>query len=157
MIQQFLDEMRAWGCVAETGANLQLPKCITNRYHNLPDLWFRFIEEVQALFSADETIWFLCASDYDTRLDHAWQWNEWEELSLKNAGDDEKWRTEIKAFWDEHLPIVLSVREGYAYYAISMADGSVVYGSEPEFEECAPAASSFTEFLERLMDGTIPF
>lgn len=157
MIQPFLDVMQKRGCEVETGANPPLPKWITDRYHNLPDLWLQFIGEVRALFSADEAVWFLCAEDYDTRLDHAWRWNEWEELSLQNAEGDEAWAREIKAFWDEHLPIVLSVREGYAYYAISMADGAVVYGCEPEFEECEQVAGSFGEFLERVMDGTIKF
>jgi len=36
-----------------------------------------------------------------------------------------------------------------------MADGAVVYGAEPEFEECRQVAGSFPEFLERIMDGTI--
>ena len=157
MIERFLLSMRARGCAVETGPVSPLPPWITERYHSLPALWLQFIGEVRELFSPDETVWFLCAEDYDTRLDHAWRWNEWEQLSLENAEGDPDWTREIKAFWHGHLPIVLSVRNGYAYYAISMADGSVVYGSEPEFEECETVAGSFAEFLERVMDGTIPF
>lgn len=155
MIEHFLAFMRAKGCMVETGPASPLPQWITERYHNLPALWLQFIGEVRELFSADETVWFLCAEDYDTRLDQAWRWNEWEELSLQSAQSDESWAGEIKAFWDEHLPIVLSVRDGYAYYAISMTDGCVVYGSEPEFEECTLVAGSFAEFLEHIMGGTI--
>ena len=155
MIEQFLACMKSQGWRAETRPNPPLPKWITDRYHDLPGLWLQFVGTVSELFSGDETTWFLCAEDYDTRLDHAWRWNEWEELSLQSAEGDDAWRAEIRAFWDDHLPIVLSVRDGYAYYAISMTDGSVVYGSEPEFEECGQAAGSFPEFLAKIMDGTI--
>ena len=156
-LERFLGYMRTQGCAVETGPDPPLPKWITDRYHSVPGFWLQFIGQVRELSSPDETTWFLCAEDYDTRLDHTWRWNEWEELSLQSAEGDDAWRAEIRAFWDDHLPIVLSVRDGYAYYAISMTDGSVVYGSEPEFEECEMAAGSFAEFLERIMDGTIPF
>ncbi len=155
MIARFLNYMRAKGCQVEMESPPPLPQWITGRYHNLPHLWLQFVGTVSELFSPDETVWFLCAEDYDTRLDHAWRWNEWEQLSLENAQGDQEWTGQIKDFWDQHLPIVLSVRDGYAYYAISMADGSVVYGRGPEFEACETAAASFAEFLERIMDGTI--
>ncbi|WP_251317927.1 SMI1/KNR4 family protein [Flintibacter muris] len=155
MIARFLNYMRAKGCQVEMESPPPLPQWITGRYHNLPHLWLQFVGTVSELFSPDETVWFLCAEDYDTRLDHAWRWNEWEQLSLENAQGDREWTGQIKDFWDQHLPIVLSVRDGYAYYAISMADGSVVYGRGPEFEACETAAASFAEFLERIMDGTI--
>lgn len=155
MIERFLEYMKSQGWTVETGETPPLPKEITVRYHDLPNQWLQFIGGVRKMFSADEATWFLCAEDYDTRLDHAWLWNEWETLSLKAAEGDKEWADAIKSFWDEHLPIVLSLRDGYAYYAISMTDGSVVYGAEPEFEECEQAAASFPEFLERIMDGTI--
>ena len=137
MIHRFVNHMQTQGWRAETGSNLPLPRWITSRYPSLPDLWLQFIGEVRELFSPDETTWFLCA----------------EELSQINAEGDEDWTSGIRAFWDSHLPIVLSVRDGYAYYAISMADGSVVYGSEPEFEECRQVAVSFEAFLKDIMDG----
>ena len=41
--------------------------------------------------------------------------------------------------------------EGYAYYALSLADGSVVQGSEPEFEDCRTAAPSFRDFMGQVL------
>ena len=76
-------------------------------------------------------------------------------LSLESAEGDQAWTDEITAFWDRHLPIVLSLENGYSYYAISMEDGSVVYGSEPEFEACKPVASSFEAFLQKVKNGSI--
>ena len=155
MLRHFLDHMRTQGCQVETGPAPPLPEWITDRYHSLPELWLQFIGEVRELFTPDETVWFLCAEDYDTRLDHAWRWNEWEQLSLESAEGDQAWTDEITAFWDRHLPIVLSLENGYSYYAISMEDGSVVYGSEPEFEACKPVASSFEAFLQKVKNGSI--
>ena len=155
MLRHFLDHMRTQGCQVETGPAPPLPEWITDRYHSLPELWLQFIGEVRELFTPDETVWFLCAEDYDTRLDHAWRWNEWEMLSLESAEGDQAWTDEITAFWDRHLPIVLSLENGYSYYAISMEDGSVLYGSEPEFEACKPVASSFEAFLQKVKNGSI--
>jgi len=155
MIRRFLDSLRAQGWEVKTGPNPPLPEAVTGRYRELPDLWLQFIETVCTLAGGDEKVWFLCAEDYDTHIDHAWQWNEWERLSLESAEGDESWTDEIKAFWDDHLPIVLSLRDGYAYYAISMADGAVVYGAEPEFEACRQVAGSFMEFIGKVTDGTI--
>ena len=49
----------------------------------------------------------------------------------------------------------LSVKDGYAYYAISMKDGSIVQGTEPEFEECTPVTSSFADFLEKIIKSEL--
>ena len=155
MIERFLACMKAQGWYAETRQPPPLPKWITDRYHNPPELWLQFVGTVSELFSGDETTWFLCAEDYDSRLDHAFWWNEWERLSLQNAEGDEIWAAEIKTFWDNHLPIVMSVGDRYSYYAISMTDGRVVYGSEPEFEACQTVASSFEHFLDQVREGTI--
>ncbi len=48
-------------------------------------------------------------------------------------------------------PNDLLLKRGSVYYAISMNDGSIVYGSEPEFEECKIVANSFEDFLLKIM------
>jgi hypothetical protein len=62
-------------------------------------------------------------------------------------------------FWNHHLPI--AVRNDYQYFAlnVSIGDnfGSIVSGYEPEFEEPETVASSFQEFLERIMTNSIEF
>ena len=76
-------------------------------------------------------------------------------ISLKSAENDDEWKESTTNFWNNHLPIFLSVKDGYAYYAISMKDGSIVRGSEPEFEECKLVAVSFADFLEKLMTDNL--
>lgn len=153
MINTFLTCMKEKGWsieLHETKSNY-LPEKVTNRYTNIPMLWREFVGTVKKVVCPDEAEWFLCAEDFERQEQTAWQWNEWELISLKSAEGDDEWKSSIIDFWNNHLPIFLSVKDGYAYYAISMQDGSIVQGAEPEFEECKLVASSFAEFLEKLM------
>ncbi len=128
-----------------------IPENITKRYKNIPEEWREFVGGIKCMVSPDETTWFLCAEDLDIQGDKAFQWNEWELIGLECAEGDTQWKSRIKSFWDEHLPIVMSVRGCYSYYAIALKDGSVVRGAEPEFEECETVAASFAEFTEKIM------
>ena len=155
MITKFLTYMRAAGWQVKPNEGRGLPEIIKKRYPNCPQGWLDFIAAAGELTSGDEQIWFLCAKDYMPQKHGAFPWNEWERLSLEAAGDDPAWRREILQFWDGHLPIILSVKGGYSYYAIAMEDGSVVHGCEPEFEECSFAAPSFGAFVEGVVNGQI--
>ena len=157
MIDTFLACMKEKGWVIELYETKRdyLPEEIVNRYKNIPAPWREFIGTVKEMMCPDETEWFLCVDDFDWRVHTAWQWNEWELISLKSADGDDEWKNRIIDFWNTHLPIFLSVKDGYAYYAISMKDGSIVQGAEPEFEECELVAVSFTDFLEKLMTGNL--
>jgi hypothetical protein len=75
-------------------------------------------------------------------------------MSLEAAGDDADCAAEVRAFWDAHLPFLLSVRDGYAYFAVCTAAdgfGRIVAGREPEFEEATVVADSFEQFLASLL------
>lgn len=133
-------------CLADT---------IIKRYDNIPKQWLGFISNIKSMVSSDDTKWFLCAEDFDIQGDKAFQWNEWELISLNAAEGDMKWQNEIKKFWDNHLPIVMSVKGCYSYYAISIKDGSIVHGLEPEFEECEIVAASFMDFMEKIINGEL--
>ena len=85
--------------------------------------------------------------------------NEFELLSLEAAMDDESWKSEITRWWDSYLPIVLSVENGYSFYAIDLTNdkGAIVHGYEPEFEEVEKVANTLEEFLELIMSNSIEF
>lgn len=158
MIENFLSCMRGWGWTVEANEkkNFCLPEPMKSRYApGFPESWMEFVSAVKSLVRKDERAWFLCAEDYDIQGDKAWQWNEWELLSLEAAGNDAAWKDEIREFWDGHLPFFLSLDGGYAYYAFSMKDGFVVHGGEPEFEECEAVADSFEDFMKKVIDGRI--
>ena len=156
-MREFLAYMEKQGWTVEMNEEQEfcLPEPMKSRYAGCPESWVRFVSIVKSMVRKDERAWFLCAEDYDMQGDKAWQWNEWELLSLEAAENDTAWKDEIRKFWNGHLPIFLSLENGYAYYAISMKDGSVVYGAEPEFEECETVADSFEDFMERVISGRI--
>lgn len=152
LINTFFDYMKenGWNVELNEMQNSYLPEAITSRYRNIPKQWLEFFSNIKHMISSDETIWFLSAEDFDMQSDDAFQWNEWELISLESSKGDTEWENKIKKFWNNHLPIVMSVKGCYSYYAISIKDGSIVHGSEPEFEECEAVASSFMDFIERI-------
>jgi hypothetical protein len=100
------------------------------------------------LASADETTWFLAADDYEEGSDNAFAWNEFEKVSL-DASEDEEQVVAVTEFWSRHLPVLLSVRDRYAYLAVR-SDGMIVCGEEPEFEDAEVVAGSLAELLSGL-------
>ncbi len=157
MINTFMAYMKehGWNIEVNEMQNVSLPEAITSRYTNIPKQWLEFAKNIKQMISADETMWFLCSEDFNMQEIGAFQWNEWELISLESAKGDTEWENEIKKFWDNHLPIVMSVKGGYSYYAISIKDGSVIHGAEPEFAECEAVASSFTDFMEKIVKNEL--
>ncbi len=157
MLHTFIKHMEenGWQVALYENRNDYLSNIITARYTNIPEQWLEFIKTVKCMMNAEETVWFLCANDFEPQCDDAFQWNEWEKISLTSAAGDTEWEARIKAFWENHLPIIMSVKGCYSYYAISMKDGSVVRGAEPEFEECEVIAPSFIAFTEKLSKGEL--
>ena len=148
---------QGWTVSGEDATPRQFPQCISGRYHTPPAEWVEFLNCVRNCVSPGETTWFLCLNDFERQDKDSFWWNEWELLSLQAAIDDQyaEWQNSIKAFWDNHLPVCLSVKGGYGYYAIRLSDGAVVHGTEPEFEETREAAPSFSRFLEMICNGVL--
>ena len=107
--------------------------------------------------SDDEKTWFLCQNEYNNISDLAFKWNEFEKLSLEVAEDDKELKKDIKQWWDKKLPIIISVKDGYTFFAIDLENnsGEIVRGEEPEFEETKVVANSFFEFLDMVIKEKI--
>ena len=163
---------KGWSIEKNSTNICNLPESVQKRYHipqemlsakgsvsreNVLAEYIEFLADTWACVNPDETVWMLCMEDFSQEIEHAFSWNEFEMLSLQAAVDakDEEWQKDIKAFWDNHLPICLSVRDGYSYYAIRIEDGHVVCGSSPEFEETTDIADSFYRFAEMVSGGEI--
>lgn len=123
-----------------------------DRYNNIPQEWIDFITNYKDIVNATEDTWFVTfSSDEVGDFTH----DEFEKMSIEVAEDNADWQNEIKAFWDNHFVIVMSVKSGYSYYAIDLNTNEVVYGFEPEFEEVTVVASSFSAFLDKVVNGEI--
>lgn len=127
----------------------------SERYPTIPPDYATFLSSVRRCVNPAETAWFLCEPDYNGTSGSAFRWNEFEGNSLLAAERDPQWQAEIRLFWDLHLPILTSIKEGYAYLAISFSGGKpagVVYGREPEFEHTFAICDSFTSLLQLISD-----
>jgi hypothetical protein len=133
----------------------KLPEGIKARFGWLPQDIEEFIVNLEAALSPDEKVWLLGMPDFTRSGVSAFKWNEWEQMSLAAAESNPQLITSVVRFWDSHFPIALSVKSGYAYFAIRKMDLSIVCGEEPEFEESSVVASSFLELLELLVKHDI--
>lgn len=148
------DRLKDLGWLVTTGPIRQtLPQDVLDRYDRIPSDLLAAIVSTEVAVSPDEKAWFLCHGDYAGASDAAFRWNEWEQQSLEAASGDSDWESQIRGFWDAHFPFLLSVKSGYAYYAIRMIDGAVVAAEEPEFEEVTQVAANFADFMSKLQQS----
>ena len=142
-----------WGVIEKNEISLNLKKDITLRYKGIPDEYIEFLKRVKQLIAPSEKTWFLCEDEYNNNSDIAFKWNEFELLSLEVAEDDDEWKSEIISWWDKKLPIVMSVDDGYSFYAIDLSNNEckIVKGYEPEFEEVEEVANNIEDFFELIM------
>ncbi|MFJ6530940.1 hypothetical protein [Microbacterium sp. NPDC091662] len=101
------------------------------------------------LSNSDETVWFLSRHDYSNVAEDAFAWNECEQLSIQAATTEDE-VVAVSRFWERHVPILLSVRDGYEYLAVR-DDGAVVHGAEPEFEEAVVVFSQLEDLLKYII------
>lgn len=142
-----------WTCEAAR-EKFEIPPEILARYKHVPQDFLDFISDFSKIINAEENMWLLTANDYLACDDDAYRWNEFELMTLEWA-DDEEEKAEITAFWDNFLPVFMSVAGDYHYYAINIKTGEIFEGWSPEFEEPQIAAPSFTEFVERVISREI--
>lgn len=134
----------------------ELPKNITERYKFIPRDWIDFVQCFKLISNAADNIWFLLSEYFADRADNeGFRWNEFELISFEAASGDEKWQSEIRGFWDNYIPVVMSVAGDYHYYATGIRTGEIFEGWEPEFEDIGMTAPSFTDFIELIIAGKI--
>lgn len=157
MLISKLQSEKNWLISYKEQPSFELPEEVHDRYKSFPGDFTQFITNYQSVTDSNETTWLLCSDDYSLQDKDAFRWNEWERLSIQAALDDKDsvWQENIRKFWDKHLPILMSVADGYEYYAIRISDGIIVRGCEPEFEDCLKVADSFAELIEKIITDEI--
>ena len=128
---------------------VSLPEPVKIRYRWIPTDVEDFIAEISVIEAPGAKAWFLGGRDYSGLGSSAFAWNEWERLSLGAAEGNDKQVSAIRSFWDDHFTIAMSVKNGYAYFALRRSDLCIVCGEEPEFEETRIVASSLDSILKR--------
>ena len=125
---------------------------VAKRYPRLPADYKQFIEERGLIASPRDTAWLVTTRVIAGQADVAYAWNEWEVQSLDAANGDVD-RKRITQFWDRHFPVLMSVKNGYAYCALDLETFQVVQGEEPEYEETTLVAGALQELFQMLADG----
>jgi hypothetical protein len=150
VLNEYLALLRSKGwTIIESSGEVVLNEEFRRRYPRIPEQYTKFLTRVASCVNKDETVWFLCVSDYNGTSDAGFAWNEFEKMDLEGAGDDKEWRNETTAFWDAHLPFLLSVGGEYAHRSFRVTGekfGSVVDGYE-ELTAVTDFASSFADFI----------
>lgn len=158
MIDKFVAflEQNGWNIAKNANREDSFSNEILKKYSGLPAEYVELIEEYKIISSADDTTWFLCSNDYNSESEAAFKWNEFENMSLEAAEGDAGWQKEIKEWWQDKLPIILSVGGGYSYYAIDTGNGGkIINGCEPEFEKTDIVAENFSDFIDQVIKGQI--
>jgi hypothetical protein len=135
-----------WSVKQRRTGVLKLDTGVSSRYPSLPREYVEFLGGFDLCVNRGETAWFLSESDFNGTSGSAFKWNEFELQEAEAAQGDGRWQSEVRAFWDRHLPILISVTDGYSYLAIETESGHVVHGREPEYEDVVMVSSSFDEF-----------
>jgi SMI1 / KNR4 family (SUKH-1) len=120
------------------------------RYPRIPEDYTKFLQRVASCVNADDTVWFCCTDDYNGTSPAAFAWDEFERMGLEGAREDAQKADQIREFWDQHLPFMLSVSGDYACLSLCVsgdAYGSVVDCYEPDFEGFSEVAATFDEFV----------
>ncbi|MFE4711653.1 SMI1/KNR4 family protein [Paenibacillus sp. NPDC056722] len=148
-----------WDITEKSGSQLNLDSSITSRFKEIPNEYLDFLSMVEKCITPNEKTWFICEDEFNDSSASAFKWNEYESLSLEAAMDDYIWKSEITSWWDNYLPIVMSVDGGYSFYAIDLTNdkGVIVRGCEPEFEEIEKVANTLEQFFDLIMSNSVEF
>ena len=131
----------------------ELSADILKRYKTIPTEYLDFLKQFKQIINQEDTVWFNSIEDFNEELDVDFKWNAFELMSLESFEDDEEESENIRNFWNNHIPILMSVRE-YEYLAICLESdkyGEIVHGLEPEFEEISKVCDNFEQLI-RLME-----
>jgi len=137
--------------VTKNVTTIEISEQVLDRYENLPREYLQFLTHFERITNSSETTWFNSISDFNGTSDNEFKWNEFELLSLEWSEDDKEELVNISKFWNSHIPILLSVKEGYQFLAISLEEekyGEIVHGKEPLFEETTKICNTFAELVD---------
>ncbi|WP_099221911.1 SMI1/KNR4 family protein [Listeria costaricensis] len=138
----------------KSGSTIDVPAYLRDRYGDLPNDYLAFFHLFSTCENDAQTAWFLTQDCYLVQEETAFSYCEFEQISL-NGCLNKKDALKVKAFWNAHFPIYMSLHNGYAYYGMCVETGEIVCGYEPMFEEPEVVADSFLEFLKKVLLGEI--
>jgi hypothetical protein len=143
---------RGWVISESRDKPVLLPDYVRARYPSIPAEVADFLCGLERCHNPAENAWILTPSDFRKTDDEGFRWNEYELMALDSAQNDPAWQAEVRAFWNQHLPIMMAVHSDYDYLALRLAApnfGAIVHGAALEWENPSIIAGSFQEFVLR--------
>lgn len=152
-----LTELRKRGwTIEESEHSLSLlPDHIRARYPDVPSAVEEFLGALEVCHNAAEDAWMLTPAEFRKTDAEGFRWNEYELMALDAAEGEPDRQSEVRSFWDEHLPIMMAVHSDYDYLAVRLAQpnfGAIVHGFAPEWDQVSVVSPSFEEFLTRFTE-----
>ena len=99
--------------VTERLERKELSSDLQNRYSELPADYQEFLQRFQTITNESDNVWFNSIEDFNGESDSGFRWNEFELMGLEALADDKESCDMIRLFWDSHIPILMSVKDGY--------------------------------------------
>lgn len=151
MQKKYIEKLKKGGLkVVESLKEQELSNVLLNRYKNIPSEYLTFLSSFERITNSTDTIWFNSNTDFSGTSDSEFKWNEIELLSIVWSEKDHTELEKISEFWDNHIPILISVKNGYQFLAICLLNknhGEIVQGGEPEFEEVEKVCQNLDELI----------
>jgi hypothetical protein len=149
----FAAALRARGWTVETREPpVRRTPAVLRRYPRLPADFLEMLATFRRVHHSDETRWFTMLEDYEGTSGLAFAWDEWERLELDAVPEE---RDSIEQFWSRFCPFAADVRGDYAFLALDTADGRIVGGYAPDFQDVGPVAPSLRDLLEGVSASTL--
>jgi hypothetical protein len=151
-MSELLEALRKRGWVVEerSDATELLPPEVSTRYPSVPAAITDFLGRLDECHNTAEDVWMLTPEEFRKSDPDGFRWNEYELMALESSKDNPAAQGQIRAFWNEHVPIMLAVHSDYDYLAVRVAEperGSIVHGFAPDWESPSRVSRSFEEFL----------
>jgi hypothetical protein len=148
----------------EIGEVRLLNENFTKRYPKIPEDFNLFLNTFKTVVP-NEWSTLLCIEDYNSpTYPDTFHWTFFENLSIESCDGNNLEANEITEFWDYQIPILISVKNGFAFISISVHEksfGNIFYGFEPVFEDVEIKFNSFSQFIDSITEftvtGDIPF
>jgi len=152
-------QAKGWKIEQDPAITFDLPPDLKERYPKLPPEMIDLLDGLKSCVNVGQTAWLLCRDDFRSESELEWRWDEFEQMQLVWAEGEEDERR-IRAFWDTHVPVLLSTHTGYVFFAVSLNPGSfgqVVHGLlENGNDEAEIVAGTIHELLTQVIDGRWP-
>ena len=149
-VMDYLENLEAGGfMVVRREIPAELPAGILARFGNIPAGYLAFLKQFELITNREDTVWFNSIEDFNGDSETDFGWNAFELMSLDAFEDDESETEKIIHFWNNHLPVLMSVIE-YEYLAICLENdryGEIVHGLEPLFEETTKVCDNFEQLI----------